>query len=48
MKKPPRGAKKLEIDVQGASSIDQLGELETLETLTLRGYKMNLAPLANL
>lgn len=48
MKRLQRGAKKLEIDVKDAPSIEAIGELAKLETLTLRGYEMNLAPLANL
>ena len=48
MKKLTRNATKLDIDVGGDPSIDAIGELTKLETLVLRGYKMNLAPLAKL
>lgn len=40
--------KTLDVDVQGATSIDAIGELAKLETLTLRGFAMNLEPLAKL
>lgn len=48
VKERQRGATKLDIDVEGEPSIEPIGELVKLETLVLRGFKMNLAPLAKL
>ena len=42
------GLKKLELDVGDLATIEGLARVDKLETLTLHGYAMNLAPLARL
>ena len=42
------GVKTLDLNVKAAKSIDELGALTKLDTLVLRGWAMNLAPLAKL
>ncbi|MCX5745593.1 MAG: hypothetical protein NT062_24210, partial [Proteobacteria bacterium] len=40
--------RRLDLDVGALASIDEVGALANLRELTLRGYKMDLAPLARL